>query len=99
MNIDQTIVENLSKGLKEILDSELRAGNRICETYIGNWPNPNSRMVFLERPFLTPIRRDIPGIVYRAVDDHHYWRSEYYDEEASMALCCEFDEDDLFSRN
>ena len=90
MLINNNDIENFTGELKNILDMELSAGNKICETYNGDWPFPNSIMIFLDKPFITPIRRDISGIEFRNVNDPHYWKAEYHDKILNMFLCCNF---------
>ena len=51
----------LSGRLQEILTAKLSAGNKICETWTGDWPFPGSKIIILERPFLTSIRRELEG--------------------------------------
>jgi hypothetical protein len=48
-------------------------------------------MIFLEKPFKKPIRKDLDKIEYRDVNDPHYWKAEYFDEENLQFLCCKFD--------
>jgi len=48
-------------------------------------------MVFLGKPFLTPIRRDLTDIIFNDVNDAHYWKAEYVDLRNNMWLCCKFD--------
>lgn len=71
--------EKLQPALKEILEAELKAGNTFKEACTG-WPDDETLQVFLRKPFKTPIRKDIPGVEYREVNDPHYWKSEYWDE-------------------
>lgn len=91
MAIDKKIVNKFSGKLREILQVELKAGNKIAEAYEGDWPYPNSIMIFLKKPFKTPIQRDLEGIEFRNVNDPHYWKAEYADEKSKMWLCCNFD--------
>jgi hypothetical protein len=55
-------VKRFGGALKDILEQELKAGNKIVETYDANdgtFPMPNAIMIFLEKPFKTPIQKDL----------------------------------------
>jgi hypothetical protein len=91
MGINYSTINKLSGKLNEILQLELDAGNEISETFEGDWPFPNSIMIFLAKPFKTPIQRNLLGIEFRNVNDPHYWKAEYVDKENKMLLCCNFD--------
>ncbi len=84
---DDEIAARFKGELKAILNLEIQSGNTVCETFCGDWPYPNSIMVFLEKPFLTPIRRDLNGIEFRNVNDTHYWKAEYFDSTNNQFLC------------
>jgi len=93
-NVDDNIVKRFTGVLKDILELELKAGNKIVETYDakdGAFPMPNAIMIFLEKPFKTPILKDLDQIEYRDVNDPHYWKAEYFDTEKLQFLCCKFD--------
>ena len=85
-------VAKFSGELREILDLELAAGNRIRETWEGGWPHVGVVAVSLSRPFLSPIRRSSARLEFRDVDDPHYWKAEYYDAAANQLLVCGFDD-------
>jgi hypothetical protein len=91
MSVDNNIINKFSGKLNEILQLELEAGNEIAETYEGDWPYLNSVMIFLNKPFITPIQRDLIDIKFRNVNDPHYWKAEYVDLTNRMWLCCGFD--------
>ena len=61
----------LNDKLKKILQLELQAGNIIAETAICGFSKtePDHLFVFLEKPFLTPIQKNMPGITYTEVND------------------------------
>ncbi len=88
---NQEAIGRLSRSLKNIFDKEIVAGNEVVETYIGDWPYQDTTMVFLKKPFLTPIQRSIPGVEYRLINDPHYWKAQYHDLESKTLLCCKFD--------
>ena len=95
MNIDSNAINKFSGKLNEILQLELKAGNRIVETSEGDWPYPGSIMIFLEKPFKTPIQRELEGVLFRNINDPHYWKAEYVDLKNKMVLCCGFDGPDF----
>ena len=76
--------------LKGMLETELKAGNRISGIEEGNYPRPGGRMIFLERSFQTSTQKNLPGVEYRLVNDPHYWKAEYVDEKNNLCLCCGF---------
>ena len=90
--IDSKHIEELTPQLKSILQNELESGNIICETYQGPFSKDSSQqlMIFLRYPFKSPIRRDILGIVYREINDPHYWKAEYADVANHQTLACHF---------
>ena len=90
--VDNNIIEKLSANLYAILQDEIAAGNEVCETSTGGFSNclDNHLFVWLKYPFKTPIRNNLPGIVYRNIDDRHYWKAEYDDTENHQTLACKF---------
>lgn len=90
-SIDNNTINKFNGKLNEILQLELIAGNKIVETFEGDWPYPNSMMIFLEKPFKTPILRDLKDIKFNNINDPHYWKAEYVDFNNKMWLCCKFD--------
>jgi hypothetical protein len=48
-------------------------------------------MIFLSKPFKTPIQHNIPKIRYTLTNDPHYWKAEYADIINNIYLCCSFD--------
>lgn len=86
--INQEHIRNFSEVLKEILESELEAGNEIVETSQG-WPEKQTIMIFLGRPFLKEYQK--PNIEFREINDPHWWKSEYLDRASKHVLACKFD--------
>jgi hypothetical protein len=76
--------------LREVLEAELAAGNRIQEEWAGNWPLEQCRVILLKMPFQAPIRKDMNSIEFRNVNDPHYWKAEYYDAANNEFLACGF---------
>lgn len=84
--------ENLRKFNKElllILENEIKSGNKIVETYRG-WPNTESIFISLKKPFIIKINNLPPKIIYREINDSHYWKAEYFHEESTHILVCGF---------
>ena len=48
-------------------------------------------MIFLDKPFKTPIQKDLENVEYRDINDPHYWKAEYFYKENRQFLCCKFD--------
>lgn len=90
MSIDKNAIHKFTGKINEILQLELKAGNEIVETFEGDWPVPNSIMIFLEKPFITPIQRDLIDITFNNINDPHYWKAEYVDMNNKLWLCCRF---------
>lgn len=88
--VNQKDVDDFKGELRLILYKELKKGNEIVETYRGDWPNKDTLMIFLAKSFLIPIKRDIEGITYSDIDDHHFWKAQYYDEKNNQFLICRF---------
>jgi hypothetical protein len=81
-------IEELCSELKKLLDAELSAGNEIVETWRG-WPKPESIGVMLSHPFKEK-HEVIPSVVFREIDDRHWWKAEYYFEPRNHILACRF---------
>ncbi len=88
--ISREHIKNFSAALKPILNREIEQGNVIIETSAG-WPEQNSIIIFLEKPFLT--QHKIDKIEYRSLNDPHYWKAEYLDSSTNHVLACKFSED------
>ncbi len=84
-------LKNLPICLQVILKEETKAGNEIVEISKGDWPEKNATFIFLKKPFLTPIRHNLPNVEYRLINDPHYWKAEYHHQQSNVLLCCKFD--------
>lgn len=73
--------------LARILREEVEKGNRIVETASG-WPRPETIIVFLAKPFIGDYRH-LP-LTYTDVNDSHYWKADYSDEQSGHILACKF---------
>ncbi len=85
--ISEGHIENFSKSLKSILEEELKMGNEFFETSKG-WPEENSIMIILKKPFLNTYELD--HVNYKDVNDPHYWKAEYFDILSKHVLACKF---------
>ena len=74
--------------LKEILEAELSAGNRIAETRRSDMPYPGTVSVKLMYRSRTPVRHDLSGILYREFPDPHDRKAEYEDQANHLLLIC-----------
>lgn len=81
-------IEEFSPDLREILFNELAAKNEIFETWKG-WPY-NGIVICLWYPFKTKTQFQSDKIVFREVNDIHYWKSEYHDLISGDMLVCKF---------
>ncbi|RFM26446.1 hypothetical protein [Deminuibacter soli] len=86
--ITQEHIDNFSPALKQIMEGELKLGNIIAETAKG-WPAYNTIIVFLQKPFIAHYETD--NVVYRDVNDRHYWKAEYTDKQTQHILACFFE--------
>jgi hypothetical protein len=75
-----------SPGLSDFLGRELAAGNAIVER--GKWGDLD--MIFLELPFRTPPPDASTGLIFRDVDDPHYWLAEVYSSATKEVLACRY---------
>jgi hypothetical protein len=92
--VDQNVVNGFVGVLKTILELELKAGNKIAETYESKdskFPMPNATMIFLKQSFKTPVQKNLENIEFRDINDPHYWKAEYFDKENIQFLCCGFE--------
>jgi hypothetical protein len=87
--IDQAALAALCPELRAILDAELAAGNTIAEASRGAG-KPNAVYVALRRPFLTQQPSSPPGVVYREINDPHWWKAEYEHAATGDLLVCRF---------
>ena len=91
--LDYSLIDELSSDMKEILDNELKCGNKIKEIYKGRFTNTpdDSIFVFLEYPFKAEIKNDLGNVAYRSINDRHYWKAEYYDTVNNQTIACPFE--------
>jgi hypothetical protein len=79
----------LHPALQAILSTEIALGNTVVETWRG-WPAAESVCVALGKPFLS-VTAPLPAdVVFRNVDDPHYWKSEYEYGPSHHLLVCRF---------
>ena len=60
--------------LQRFLEAELSAGNRIVEGGTLQWRNLK-RLIILATPFLSRSEEDEVRLVFREIDDPHYWKA------------------------
>lgn len=83
-------IGRLSPVLRTLLDAELAAGNEVQDTG-ADFPRPGSFLVRLRRRFRA-IPAELPaGVVYRELNDVHWWQAEYEHTPAGHYLVCGFD--------
>jgi hypothetical protein len=87
--IQQAHIDRLCPELAELLAAELAAGNNIYETGSG-WPRAESVMVSLAKPFLAGPASLPAGVVFREINDAHWWKAEYEHEPSGQMLICRF---------
>jgi hypothetical protein len=86
--IDQQLVKNLVGNIKSLLEHELRCGNQIVETSEG-WPMKRVN-IWLKNDFRKSYRTQYQNLKFRTLDDPHYWRNEYSDEENQEFIATQF---------
>jgi RimJ/RimL family protein N-acetyltransferase len=82
-------LRDLSPDLKPFLDAELAAGNEIGDCTRG-WPEKDSVIVALRKPFRLPTGALPPNVEYREVNDTHWWKAEYATRKPIHLLTCGF---------
>lgn len=91
MSIEQKHIDRFSGPLKHILEREVAAGNEISETFCSGFSEAAGTVfVLLKRPFVTSVQRNLDGIVFRKLNDPHYWKAEYEDKARGLLLACGF---------
>jgi hypothetical protein len=86
---DREIVEcmnDLRPELQEILDQELKAGNRVLEA-LRDWPDPGSVFITLRQPFHKKYDVQDP-VLYSEPNDPHYWKADYSCGKPVHVLAC-----------
>ncbi|PJJ80524.1 hypothetical protein [Mucilaginibacter auburnensis] len=79
---------NFSEKLKRILDTELKLGNKIGGTSDG-WPFEDGISIHLMYTFNQRYHL-FPGVEYEEIDDPHYWKAQYLDNDLKHLLTCGF---------
>ena len=84
-----TILDRLSPPLRPLLEAELAAGNEV-QDFGADFPRPGSFLVRLKRKFRA-IPAELPaGVVYRELNDVHWWQAEYEHTPSGHYLVCGF---------
>lgn len=81
----RNLVKLLKPPLLDILKEELSLGNEIVEVL-----RISGYMFFLRQPFLSSVRTDLENVIYTEVNDHHYRKSEYYNQKTWQVLACKY---------
>ncbi len=58
--------------------------------YGGSKVSDKHIIIWLEKPFLTAIRKDSEQIKYNELNDPHYWKADYMDSKNDQTLACKF---------
>ena len=87
--IERQRIEKLSPELRSILESEVALGNEVVETS-DSWPGESSVFVMLRRPFMRGYSGLPSFVVFRDIDDRHYWKAEFVDVRFEHILACRF---------
>jgi len=82
-------LSELNGELRKILELETSAGNEVVETHAG-WPNPESIFVMLDKSFLVKHKDLAQGVIFREINDPHYWKAEFVYEPWTHILACRF---------
>lgn len=77
----------VSPSIKLILEQELALGNTIIETNEG-WPKEKSTFILLKNPFHK--KYSLLNLKFRELNDPHYWKEEYQDEDNLQTIACRF---------
>jgi hypothetical protein len=78
---------SLVEPLQAILEAELANGNEIAE--VTAWLPKCELLVILRHPFHRAYRSS-SEIEFAAIDDLHYWKSEYRFQGGKQTLACGF---------
>lgn len=84
---DAPALAALHPALRALLAAELAAGNEVRETSRG-WPDPDSVLVRLQRPFAALPAVLPAGVVHRVLNDPHWWRAELATTAPRHLLIC-----------
>ena len=82
------LLERFDSDLQAMLDAELAAGNFVVDATLG-WLQPKGIAVLMHYDFLVA-HAPSARVVFRAVNDPHWWKSEYFIEESGHLLACSF---------
>jgi hypothetical protein len=86
-------IAGIDPALRPILEKEMARGNVVFETWRG-WPKPETVCVAFTRPFAEPSLPLPRHVVFREVNDPHYWKAEYWHEPSHHMLVCHFQADE-----
>lgn len=87
---DRRGLDQLCPPLQQLLAAELAAGNEVHDTG-ADFPRPGSFLVRLKCKFRA-IPAELPtGVVYRELNDVHWWQAEYEHAPSGHRLACGFE--------
>jgi hypothetical protein len=87
---DSNRLDQLARPLRPLLEAELAAGNEVQDSG-ADFPRPGSFLVRLRRKFRA-IPTELPAdVVYRELNDVHWWQAEYEHSPSGHFLVCGFD--------
>ena len=88
--VDTERVAQLCPDLRPLLEAELAAGNSVVDTWAG-WPHRDSLYIQLGSPFRVRPERLPEGVRFVAIEDPHYWKSEFVCDRTHHAIACKFE--------
>lgn len=88
-NVEAAHLADFCPELRGLLDAELAAGNAVAETHRG-WNDPTAIVVLLAFPFRAKPETLPSGVVFREVNDPHWWLAEYAHSPTNHLLACRF---------
>jgi hypothetical protein len=87
--IRQSHISALHPSLQPLLAKELSVGNAVVETTM-DWPQQGSIFIMLAFPFKASVSELPDQVIYRELNDPHYWKAEYLHSEVKHVLACRF---------
>ena len=86
-DVHQEHIDRLCPELAQLLATELAAGNKIVQTGCG-LVKPDGVVVGLGKPFRAAPAVLPLGVVYREVNDPHWWKAELVHEPSGDLIFC-----------
>ena len=89
MTAEPRLLDTLCAPLRLILSAELAAGNQIAQ-FDADSGDAGPMLVILAFPFRTKPNRGDPDIVFREINIHGMWKSQYLHVPTGHVLACGF---------